>query len=166
MSNNRDNLPDWERQFWANKERQQAQQPVRPQTGGREIDAGALMAQRVMTNQALGSNSGGSSAVMLREGMPYYKLIPNPEGFGTTTPLIRHMGPLSQVAGKEFVVMNELRAYLVDNSPVVDLSKISSSPDKFLTLIRVRAPFVGDILVAKEAVVFSTSGISRGVLKG
>lgn len=166
MSNNRDNLPDWEQQFWANKERLQQQKPQAPAGGSREIDAGALMAQRVMTNQALGSNSGGSAPVMLREGMPYYKLIPNPDGFGTTTPLIRHMGPLSQVAGKEFVVLNELRAYLIDNSPVVDLSKISSSPDKFLTLIRVRAPFVGDILVAKEAVVFSTSGISRGVLKG
>jgi len=165
MSNNRDNLPDWEKQFWANKERQLAQKQSVPQNG-REIDAGALMSQRAMTNQALGSNSGGSAAVMLREGMPYYKLIPNPDGFGTTTPLIRHMGPLSQVAGKEFVVMNEIRAYLVDNSPVVDLSKISSSPEKFLNLIRVRAPFAGDILVAKEAVVFSTSGISRGVLKG
>jgi hypothetical protein len=162
---NRDNLPDWEKKFWANKERQQ--QTQKPQVpGGREIDAGALLGQRMMTNQALGSNSGGSSAVMLREGMPYYKLIPNPEGFGTVTPLVRHMGPLSQVAGKEFVVLNEVRGYLIDNSPVVDLSKINNAPERFLNLVRVRAPFIGDILVAKEAVVYSASGISRGILRG
>lgn len=157
-------MPDWEKQYWNNREK--VQQTPRAQPGGREIDAGALLGQRMMTNQALGSNSGGSSAVMLREGMPYYKLIPNPDGFGTVTPLVRHMGPLSQVAGKEFVVLNEVRGYLIDNSPVVDLSKINNTPERFLNLVRVRAPFIGDILVAKEAVVYSASGISRGILRG
>jgi len=160
---------DWEAKYWANRaaqlqqQRPQYQQPTRPQVP--EIDVAGMLMQRAMMGQ---QPMMGTSAVYLREGVNYYRQIQNNDGFGTTTALIKSMGPLNGVNGKEFTIMGELRAYCVDNLSTIDLSKINEEPQRMLDLVRVRAPFVGDLLVERSAII-NNSNVSyggRAILKG
>lgn len=164
MTKKHEPMEPWEQAYWSNRENQMQQRaPAMPQT----IPA-SQMRNQLMTNiMAQQQQQQGSQAVMLREGHDYYKFIPNPDGFGIAVPLIRHMGKLSQVSGKEFAVIGESRGYLVDNSPVIDLGKANEHPERYLNLVKVRAPFVGDILVHHETVIRVASGPQgKNILKG
>lgn len=163
-------MEDWESKYWANRaaqlqqqpQRPQYQQPKRPQVP--EVDVAGMLMQRAMMQQP---TSGG--AVYLREGANYYRQIQNNDGFGTTTPLIKSMGALNGVANKEFAIMGEMRAYCVDNLPTIDLSKINEEPQRMMNLVRVRAPFAGDLLVERSAIINGNTGIMHGgksLLKG
>ena len=163
-------MEDWESKYWANRAAQLQQQPQRPQyqqptrSQVPEVDVAGMLMQRAMMQQP---TSGG--AVYLREGANYYRQIQNNDGWGTTTPLIKSMGALNGVANKEFAIMGEMRAYCVDNLPTIDLSKINEEPQRMMNLVRVRAPFAGDLLVERSAIVNGNNGIMHGgksLLKG
>jgi hypothetical protein len=168
-------MDDWEAKYWANRaaqlqqqrgmqpQRPQYQQPTRPQIP--EVDVAGMIMQRAMMQQP----QNGSTPVYLREGANYYRQIQNPDGWGTTTTLIRSMGALSGVANKEFAIMGEMRAYCVDDLPSIDLSKINEQPQRMKDLVRVRAPFAGDLLVERSAIVNGGNNVSYGgksLLKG
>lgn len=164
-------MDDWENKYWSNRaaqlqqqqqQRPQYQQPTRPPVP--EIDVAGMLMQRAMTQQPT-----SSGAVYLREGANYYRQIQNSDGFGTTTPLIRSMGELTGVANKEFAIMGEMKAYCVDNLSSIDLSKINEQPQRMMSLVRVRAPFAGDLLVERSAIVNGGNNASYGgksLLKG
>ena len=156
--------------YWANRatqvqqnQRPAQQSPHRPNQTGREIDATNMIQQRAMMN-AIQPDAGNSQTVYLREGAKYYRQIQNESGFGTTTPLIRSMGPLANVAAKEFSIMGEIKGYCVDDLPRIDLSKMNEEPARMLTLVRVRAPFAGDILIEEKNIIRNASG--RNILRG
>lgn len=161
-------MDDWEAKYWANRAAQLQQQPQRPQYHQPtrpqmpEVDVASMLMQRAMMAQ---QPTGG--AVYLREGANYYRQIQNNDGFGTTTPLIKSMGPLNGVNGKEFAIMGEMRAYCVDDLPTIDLSKINQEPGRMKDLVRVRAPFAGDLLVERSAIA-NGGGMYQGknILKG
>jgi len=168
-------IPDWEAKYWANKQREklergpsptQQHSPQRPSPSDfRDVDTSALLQQRMMSGITQGA--AGQSSVLLREGVTYYRQIQGGEGFGSTMPLVRSMGPVNGVGGKEFVVMGEVRGYCIDNLSNVDLSKVNDQPDRMLRLVKVRAPFVGDILVEQSAVVYtSPAKQQQTLLKG
>lgn len=189
-----DDIPDWEAKYWANRQKQLdqakssagaqvARHSVPPQpfpqaipqnthqlhghpysNMNREVDAAAMLHQRQFGGALGGTESSGKS-VLLREGITYYRQVQNPEGFATTMPLIRSMGKLNNVAGKEFAVMGKVRGYCIDNLTVVDASKINENPERLMTLVRVRAPFAGDLLIPESAMIDSSSG-SRQILLG
>jgi hypothetical protein len=159
---------DWESRYWAKRaeqiRQQRYQQPTRTQVP--EVDVASVLMQRAMTGQ---QTQNGGAPVYLREGTNYYRQIQNNDGFGTTTPLIKSMGPLNGVNGKEFAIMGEIRAYCVDNLSTIDLSKINQEPERMLDLVRVRAPFVGDLLVERTAIVNDGNNRTYGgktLLKG
>jgi len=157
--------------YWANRaaQVQQNQRPAqqsphsRPNPMGREIDATNMIQQRAMMN-AIQPDTGNSQIVYLREGAKYYRQIQNESGFGTTTPLIRSMGPLANVGAKEFSIKGEIKGYCVDDLPRIDLSKMNEEPARMLTLIRVSAPFAGDILIEEKNIIRHNSG--RNILRG
>lgn len=157
--------------YWANRAAQIGQQNQRPAPQaphnpmGREIDATNIMQQRAMMGAVMNQQqSSNSQVVYLREGAKYYRQIQNESGFGTTTPLIRSMGPLSNVGAKEFSVKGEIKGYCVDDLPRIDLSKMNEEPARMITLIRVSAPFAGDILIEEKNIIRSNAG--RSVLRG
>jgi hypothetical protein len=165
-------MDDWEAKYWANRAAQIQQQPQRPQYHQQptrpqmpEVDVAGMLMQRAMMQQPT-----SPGAVYLREGANYYRQIQNPDGWGTTTTLIRSMGALSGVANKEFAIMGEMRAYCVDDLPSIDLSKINEQPQRMKDLVRVRAPFAGDLLVERSAIVNgggnNTSYGGKSLLKG
>lgn len=169
--NNMPNDNDPMAKYWANRATQMGQQNQRPTQQaphnhmGREIDATNIMQQRAMMGAVMNQQqSSNSQIVYLREGAKYYRQIQNESGFGTTTPLIRSMGPLSNVGAKEFSVKGEIKGYCVDDLPRIDLSKMNEEPARMLTLIRVSAPFAGDILIEEKNIIRSNAG--RTVLKG
>lgn len=154
---------DWEKKYWANRAAQIRQQAYsKPSTP--EVDVAGMLMQRAMAQQPV-----SDITVYLREGANYYRQIQNPDGWGTTTTLIRSMGPLTGVANKEFAIMGEMRAYCVDNLSTIDLSKINEEPQRMLNLVRVRAPFAGDLLVEQSAIINGGNNITYGgktLLKG
>lgn len=165
MSNNK-NIPDWEKKYW-----QQKQQGVSPLAGraephvqhqmpaqnSGEVDITALLQQRAMAGQLQqamnpGANSVSSKVCHLREGATYYRAVSN--SYGTTVPLVVSSGTVAGVAGKQFENCGVVRCFVVEqNSGAIDLSKMNEHSDKFKTLVKVSAPFVGDILVAESAIV-------------
>ena len=172
---------DWEAKYWANRAAQIANNPSPPTNSplrsspppsrDREIDAGEIFSQNRMMQQTHSGRNGGAVSVFLREGFDYYRLVPNPAGFGTTVPLIRHVGKISQVQGKEFVMRQEVRGWCIDaSSPAIDLAKMNEQPERMLSLVEVEAPFVGTLLVPREALVEIRSPHNvhggREVLKG
>lgn len=168
-------IPDWEAKYWANRAAQK-QREQRPQVPGhtpltreppaREIDATTIMQQRLLGGLATNSSTDESAKrVFLREGATYYKQIQG-DGFGSAVPLVRSMGGLSNVTGKEFVFMGDYRGYCIDNLNQVDMSKVNENPDRMLSLVRVRAPFVGDILVPRTAIIEVSGPGGRQLLRG
>lgn len=154
-------MEDWEKKFWSLKQQQQHSQYQKPQTSAYpEIDITAQLQQRAMN-----FNQPEREGVFLREGGQYYRQIQGGDGFGNTMPLVRSMGPLANVYGKQFVVMGDFRGYCIDNLQQVDLSKINEEPERMLVLVRVRAPFAGDMLVPKSAIIES-SNAGKQLLRG
>ncbi len=159
--------------YWANRAAQvsQQQQNQRPTSQhphsnpGREVDLSNMIQQRAMMGGLMQQPS-NSQIVYLREGAKYYRQIQNESGYGTTTPLLRSMGPLANVNAKEFSIMGEIRGYCVDDLPRIDLSKMNEEPARMLTLVRVRAPFAGDILVEEKNIIRSNVTGGRNILKG
>ncbi len=157
--------------YWANRAAQIGQQNQRPTQQipcvplNREIDATSIMQQRAMMGHAVNQQQSSTTQVVyLREGAKYYRQIQNESGFGTTTPLIRSMGPLSNVGAKEFSVKGEIKGYCVDDLPRIDLSKMNEEPARMITLIRVSAPFAGDILIEEKNIIRSHA--DRSILRG
>jgi len=160
--------PEWEKKYWEQRAQQAQTKPTAPLIPQRphnsEVDASQVMMQRMLGQQMQPDSSGGN-LVYLREGVNYYRQIPNPDGFGTTMPLIHSMGPLTQITGKQFEMKGEVRGYCIDNLPHVDLSKVNKQPERMLVLVKVKAPFVGDILVPRDAIIEGTRG-GQQLLRG
>lgn len=169
----RDDVPDWETKYWANREQQLASQkkplgqPARqPTQGYPEVDPVRMMQQRMMQGQLPGQESSSNRSVMLREGAEYFRHLKGGDGFGNVIPLVRSMGQLTGMAGREFAHMGETRGILVDGMAMVDMSKINEEPDRISIYVRVRAPFVGDILVSKNAVIETQQNTGKQILRG
>lgn len=166
-------VPDWEKKYWEKRAQQAPHQqrpvpPAPPAVRDVEINAADIMSQRAMAGMTVAPRHGQHPGVVyLREGATYYRQIHNPDGFGTTMPLVRSMGPLAQVGGKTFDIKGDMRAYCIDNLPSVDLSRVNENPERMLVLVRVSAPFVGDILVPRAAIIETspTQG-SKQLLRG
>lgn len=163
----------WEKKYWANRARQlqglpperSAHVPNMPhhQSMDGEVDVTSLLASRL--NQQL-SNAPYQGMIMnpqvpqqqsanmctLAEGHEYYIKIQTGE-FGGHNVLVRTVGVLQNLQGRTFEILSEVKAYVIDNLPAVDLSKIHEYDQKISNqLVCVRAPFIGTILVKKEAV--------------
>jgi len=172
---------DWEAKYWANRQRQldaakhagpahqqhtpSAPRPFSnvPQHQMRDIDPMQLLQQQMMMGQ--GPSSSGRP-VFLREGADYFRHIQGADGFGNVIPLVRNMGKLSGVVGKEFAFMGETRGICVDGMQMVDMSKVNEDPSRVGMYVRVRAPFVGDILVERNAVIELQQNGQRQILRG
>lgn len=132
-----------------------------------EIDAGAIMQQRLMSQAAMPSGPShgpmpGNAMVMgqqqsqqqtrvctLTEGLVYFQPL-QIQGFGTTQPLARTGGRIQGVQGRQFQIEGSVTAYVVDGLQTIDLSKME--PSRLKTLVRVSAPLLGAILVPQEAI--------------
>lgn len=182
---NDDDIPEWEKKYWANREAQLAQKkatapasqagprfaPVPQMNNYPEIDPIRAMQQKMANDMMYGPSNGGGStgqrSVFLREGADYYAHLKGSSGFGSTIPLIRGLGKLSGVMGKEFVIISEsVRCYKIDGLPVVDLGKANEQPERYGTYVQVRAPFIGDILVEKNAIIETQYNSGRQLLRG
>lgn len=175
-----DDIPDWEAKYWANRQQQLNQQKqnsqvqqtptyqtpgLHPSQGYPDIDPMAMV-QRRMFDGFINGQSANQRSVFLREGAEYYRNLQGGDGFGNTIPLVRSMGKLSGVAGKEFVVEGETRGILIDGLSQVDFSKINEESERFGMYVVVKAPFAGKILVRQNAII-EIKGTSRsGILKG
>lgn len=163
MSNNK-NIPDWEKAYW--KQKQQGvnplaggdtYQPPQPTRGGNgEIDITSMLQQRAMSGQFQQNMNPHATAVEskvchIREGVTFYRAVSN--SFGTTVPLVVSVGVVSGVIGKQFENKGFVKCFVVDsNSGAIDLAKMNENSDKYITLVKVSAPFVGEILVAESAI--------------
>lgn len=176
----KDDVPDWEAKYWANREKQLASQkstgntslsprmpsPAIPQ-GYPEIDPVQMMQQRMMQGMMHhGQSSSGSRSAYLREGDEYFRHIQGGDGFGNVIPLVRSMGRLNGMTGREFAILGETRGILVDGMQMVDMSKVNENPDRIRMYVRVRAPFVGDILVDKNTVIETQQNSGKQILRG
>jgi len=164
----------WEKKYWANRERQLRGLPPEnsnsPTTYNRnnngEIDITAMLAARLQQQHNTSPYHAGMPSVInpqqaqtnsdrmctLVEGHEYYVKVQTGE-FGGSNVLVRTVGVLQNLQGRTFEILSEVKAYVVDNLPTVDLSKIHEYDQKISNqLVCVRAPFVGTILVKKEAV--------------
>lgn len=145
-----------------------------------EIDAGAIMQQRLLTQAATrGGPTHGpmpghamvtgqqqsqrqTSVCTLTEGMTFYQPL-QIQGFGTTQPLARTGGRIQGVQGRQFQVEGVVTAYVVDGLQTIDLSKME--PSRLKPLVRVSAPLLGTFLVPQEAIQeMGGSGSSRQLL--
>ena len=132
-----------------------------PQGNSGEIDAGAMLMQRMMArgmhpgmNPMGGMNPMPQGAapqqqqVSLREGFEYYKEVS--AGFGSPASLVKKAGVISNVAGKQFLLKRVKDCIEVTNE-AVDLN--NPPMDKHRRLVEVEAMWIGKILVPEEAVV-------------
>lgn len=180
-------MSDWEKKYWDYRNKQLQGQPTAPiasnhipqhvarQQNG-EIDVTSALAARLSQMHGPMSatpfpaqNQNNSNSCTLREGYEFYHRI-NTGEFGGTNVLVRTAGQLQNLQGKTFEVVNEVRAYVVDNLPTVDLSKIHEYDQTHACeLVAVTAPFAGTILVKKEAVIKTTASNSysgKSLLRG
>lgn len=189
-------VPDWEKQYWANRQaqatgqsQQHQQQPVqRPQqaigTSSGDIDLTQMLAQRLMNqqqppgfgfgNQQIPQHHGHSQSeqrvCFIKEGTQGYRIVSS--DFGSEVPLVISSGPITGVVGRQFENKGLKRCFLVDahSSMVgasIDLSKMNESPEKFLNLVQVSAPLLGIVLVPESCIVKMNSGPSgTQVLRG
>jgi hypothetical protein len=128
-----------------------------------EVDAGAIMQQRVLSQAAsrVGPTHGPmpghsmvtgqqqSSVCTLTEGHTFYQPL-QIQGFGTTQPLAKTGGRIQGVQGRQFQVEGVVTAYVVDGLQTIDLSKME--PSRLKPLVRVSAPLLGTFLVPQEAI--------------
>ena len=133
-----------------------------------EIDGGAILQQRMLSNMAApgGSTHGpmpghmlatgqqrsqqaGPSVCTLMEGHTFYQSL-QIQGFGTTQPLAKTGGQIKGVQGRQFQVEGMVTAYVVDGLQTIDLSKME--PGRLKPLVRVTAPLLGTFLVPQEAI--------------
>lgn len=157
---------------------QQSQIPQSSRNDGEwgSMDLGNMLMQRVMQQQGqpgLGFDNNGSSTpnmdalqntqlqpqqepqmVMVKEGAPSYRKLETKD-FGSDMTLVKSMGPLQGIGGKEFETKGEKNCYLADGQDRIDLSEVS--PENMLKLVEVHAPFVGAVMVPKEHVMKATS---------
>jgi len=139
----------------------------RPPGMTEEIDAGAIMQQRLLSQAATrGGPTHGpmpghamvtgqqqsqqqASVCTLTEGMTFYQAL-QIQGFGTTQPLARTGGRIQGVQGRQFQIEGAVTAYVVDGLQTIDLSKME--PSRLKPLVRVSAPLLGTFLVPQEAI--------------
>lgn len=188
-------VPDWEKQYWANRQaqgtgmpqhqQQPMQRPQQPIAGNGDIDLTQLLAQRLMNQQGSPGFGFGNQQVpqhqsvgsqmeqrvcFLKEGTCGYRIVSS--DFGTDIPLVISSGPITGVVGRQFENKGLKRCYLVDShssmvGASIDLSKMNESPEKFIHLVQVSAPLLGTVLVPENCVVKMNSGPSgTQVLRG
>jgi len=177
-------MSDWEKKYWEYRNKQLQGQPTAsptnhhisqrpmPQENG-EIDITAALASRLsgmygpMSHIPIPQNHSNVNTCTLREGYDFYHKI-NTGEFGGTNMLVRKAGVLQNLQGKTFELINEVKAYVIDNLPAIDLSKIHEYDQTYANqLVCVRAQFIGTILVKKEEVVVnSTASNVQNILRG
>ena len=129
------------------------------------LDDPRVMASREASGQfSARDNIPGAKVVMLREGARYFRQVQS-EAYGVSIPLLRSMGQITNVSGREFELRGPSRGYVIDGLNIIDAGKINESPERFVSLVKVRAPFIGDIFVESSAVIESF-GNQRSVLRG
>lgn len=129
------------------------------------LDDPRVMASREASGQfSARDNIPGAKVVMLREGARYFRQVQS-EAYGVSIPLLRSMGQITNVSGREFELRGPSRGYVIDGLNVIDAGKMNESPERFVSLIKVRAPFIGDIFVESSAVIESF-GNQRTLLRG
>lgn len=182
MSND---IPEWEKKYWADRAAKMPHykpahetqnnisvqgytQPHIPNNG--IVDVTSALQQRI-AQQASMASAHTANVCMVKEGSRAFRMLPT-DGFGTTVPLVVDMGPLTNVAGKQFENKGYKRCFLVDNNNIghtVDLSEMSNQPDKFLNLIQLNAPFIGSIFVSEQSMVEinqTQNNHNKNLLKG
>lgn len=188
-------IPDWEAKYWANRLQQKVSGNVQnsqqnhyeplhvtqakqrgedpnsflrnyPQfAGSSNMNDPRVLASRELSGQLSAHDAPNNvKVVMLREGATYYRQVQS-EGYGTTIPLLRAMGRINNVAGKEFELRGPSRGYIVDGLPVIDAGKMNENPERFVNLVKVRTNFIGDIFVDSAAIIESFNG-QRTILRG
>jgi hypothetical protein len=188
-------IPDWEAKYWANRLQQKAtgnnqisqpnhHEPLHvtqakqrgedpnsflrnyPQfTGASNMNDPRVAASRELSGQLSARDvQNNVKVVMLREGATYYRQVQS-EGYGTTIPLLRGMGKLNNISGKEFELRGPSRGYVVDGLPVIDAGKMNENPERFVNLVKVRTNFIGDIFVDSSALIEHFGG-QKTILRG
>lgn len=103
---------------------------------------------------------GQPTVVYLREGLKSYRKLE----IDSPVPVAIEVGPIHNVAGKEFEFAGRIKVYLTENiNKPIDLSRIDHS--KFINLVIVKAPFVGAMLVP-EAAIIKANDQNPQILKG
>ncbi len=98
--------------------------------------------------------------VYLREGLKSYRKLE----IESPVPVAIEMGPIHGVAGQVFEYAGKIKVYLTENmNKPIDLSRIDHS--RFITLVIVKAPFLGTMLVPEAAVVRAADQRQQ-ILKG
>lgn len=139
------------------KQMAQQGQPQQSPDGWKDVDPMASLMGRQMAAQGP-----QTKPCTLREGAIHYRPV-DAQNFGTTMPLAKNCGPLSQVQGKEFELGNETNVYIIDGMNVVDMEHVDPSRTK--QLVEVSAPFTGKILVEKSAIIGIQGGGGPQMLK-
>jgi len=149
---NPSDLPHFEPAHITQNRQRAAQQGGQHNMGWQDIDVTSAMYSNAdgLASRNMGPQAQAQQQVMLREGAIYYRAI-QADGFGTTMPMVRNCGPVVGVVGKEFELRGETSCYLIDNMDVVDLANIN--PQKMLSLVEIRAPFLGTLLVEKNSII-------------
>jgi hypothetical protein len=133
--------------------------------GFSNMDDPRVMASREITGQLSARDQvTGAKVVMLREGARYFRQVQS-EAYGVSIPLLRSMGQITNATGREFELRGPSRGYIIDGLNVIDAGKMNESPERFVSLMKVRAPFIGDIFVESSAVIESFNG-GRTILRG
>ena len=171
----------------AHKQQQQQQppqqQPTQPQHQGGygDVDLTAALARRAMQQQTQphqmqqpryqGSppqqqQQAPQRTAYIRENSETYRVVDH-QGFGTAKTLAMHTGPLNNnMVGREFEIKGQVECYLVDGTSPIDLGKMSEHPGKLIRLVKLSAPFIGDILVPESAIVRSHQNSGAQLLRG
>jgi hypothetical protein len=133
--------------------------------GMSNMDDPRVQASRQLSGQlSARDQSPEGQVVMLREGARYFRQI-SMEAFGVSIPLLRSMGQANNLAGRQFELRGASRGYIVDGLNVIDAGKMNESPERFVNLVKIRAPFIGDIFVENSSIIHA-NGQQKGILKG
>lgn len=133
--------------------------------GVSKLDDPRVQSSRELSGQLSASdNVPNAKVVMIREGARYYRQI-QMEAFGVSIPLLRTMGQMANAQGRQFEVRGQSRGYIVDGLSVIDAGKMNESPERFISLVKIRAPFVGDIFVESSSLI-EVGGNQQTILKG
>ena len=175
-------LPHYEPVHQTQPQQQQRHAPAPQQNGGYgDMDLTAALAQRAMQAQQQQVSApqyrgtpptqhqqqqAPQRTAYIRENSQTYRVVDH-QAFGTTKTLAMHVGPLNNdLVGREFEIKGVVECLVVEGNQPIDLGKMSENPGKLVRLMKLSAPFIGDILVPESAIVRSQQNSGTQLLRG
>jgi hypothetical protein len=116
--------------------------------------------RKMIQPQQIQSKPAEVRTVSLKEGHTYFAQVKT-NGFGGTENLAKVVGVISGAASKNVILKQSRTFYLMDDSQVFDMGKLSSKTP--ITLFEVEIPLVGLFFVTQESIISNTG---KQILKG